>query len=195
MVGQATSFTAEADDPDGERVEVSYILDGRAVASGPSYRFSAQKPANHRLEIVASDASGAKTVVTKDIRVSSRRPSKADTTPPKPSDEPDWKVGVRQAFAGYETAIESKDMSRLQQVWILSPESRYFQRWERKFALSDPIGLDVDIRSMEKNGPQVSVVFHQTEASKGKTRTYPYRAILVERGGIWQILENKLHKN
>jgi tetratricopeptide (TPR) repeat protein len=194
-VGQATSFTAEADDPDGERVVVTFILDGRTVASGPSYRFSAQKPANHRLEIVASDASGAKTVLTKDIRVSSRRPPKTGTTPPKPSDEPEWKVGVRQAFAEYETAIESKDMSRLQQVWILSPESLYFQRWDMKFGRPDPIGLDVDIRSMEKNGPQVSVVFHQTEASKGKTRTYPYRAILVERGGVWQILENELHKN
>ena len=104
-------------------------------------------------------------------------------------------MGVRQAFAEYETAIESKDMSRLQQVWILSAESLYYQRWEMKFDRPDSIGLDVDIRSMEKDGPQVSVVFHQTEASKGKKRTYPYRAILVERGGVWQILENKLHKN
>jgi tetratricopeptide (TPR) repeat protein len=196
-VGQAKSFSATATDPDGERVDVTFVLDGRKVASGPSYRFNAAKAANHRLEIVASDASGAKTVITKQIRVSStsvdRVPPTPAPTPAGPNDEPAWKVGVREALGEYESAIEAKDMARLQQVWMLNDESLYFRRWQAKFESSHDISVEIAIRSMENQGAQVMVEFDQTEQSRGKIRTWRYHSTLIERGGAWQIVENKLH--
>jgi len=207
-VGQSQSFNATANDPDGEKVELAFVLDGRKVAGGSSYRFTADKAANHRLEIVASDASGAKTVLTKEIRVSSipvvaKKTTTAPSTPlppapappaPAPADQPAWKTGVLTTLGEYERALEAKDMRRLEQVWLLPSDSLYRMRWESKFSREESLDVGIDVRSMERRGDQVSVVFDQTEASPTKTRTWRYEALLVPRGSNWQIVENKLQK-
>jgi hypothetical protein len=108
-----------------------------------------------------------------------------------------WRAGVNAAFAAYETALERKDMKHLERVWTFFPGSIYRVRWESKFRRPEPLDVSIDIRSMEKDAnDQVIVRFEQTESSPVRTRTYAYKAVLLERKstGEWQMIENRLQK-
>lgn len=134
-----------------------------------------------------------------------RKPARSYPAAPMPSPvtEPElpsgdqWRTGVNAAFAAYETALEQKDMRGLERVWVFFPGSIYRVRWESKFRRPEPLDISIDIRSMEKDAnDQVIVHFDQKEASPARTRTYAYKAVLMERKstGEWQMIENRLQK-
>jgi hypothetical protein len=120
------------------------------------------------------------------------------TTLEVPAEVEGWKVGVYAALQEYEAALDQKDMDRLARVWIFKPGSIYKKRWESKFKKPAPLEVSVDVRKVNRKGDhQATVVYDQTESSSGRTRTYAYKAILMERTstGEWQIVENRIQKN
>jgi hypothetical protein len=228
--GKSQTFGATVKDPDGDAVSTEFVLDGQRVASGSSYTFSADAPGEHTLEVIATDAGGATTKLTRRVRVSrepviaaapaTKRAAPPTTrvapppqkppaeivvaakAPPKTLEAPPsvqgWEAGVYAALQEYESALDQKDMDRLARVWIFKPGSIYKKRWESKFKKPAPLEVSVDVRKVNREGDhQASVVYDQTESAGGRTRTYAYKAVLMERTstGEWQIVENRIQKN
>ena len=207
-VGQSKEFRASFSDPDGDPVSAVFLLDGREVTRGERYRFAARKVGAHKLEVVAEDSAGARTVLARTISVAKAAPPPPPVTrppppppvrppPPPPDNRPppaQWEAGVRSALTSYEQALNAKSMRELEQVWLLPADSLYRLRWKSKFDRAEALDVSVEILSMDKKGEQVTVVFNQREATPSKTRTWKYEAILGLRGGDWQIMENKLKR-
>jgi hypothetical protein len=97
-------------------------------------------------------------------------PMPAPVTEPELPPGDHWRTGMNAAFEAYETALERKDMKGLERVWVFFPGSIYRVRWESKFRRPEP--------------------------SPARTRTYAYKAVLLERKstGEWQMVENRLQK-
>jgi hypothetical protein len=213
--GQKARITAKTSDPDGDPVQTAFRLDGRPVGEGASYEFSSDKPGTYRLEVVGTDAAGARTVVARSIRVKAPPvvaavPKPAPPAPPPPAAKPrpepkpapkpappPAKEGWRVALQRYEAALEDKNMKQLQSVWLLPQGSPYRMRWENKFSRNTPIDIDVHIRKVNEQGKdRVIVIFDQTESQGGRTRTYTYQAVLLKRETTddWQIIDAKFVK-
>jgi hypothetical protein len=88
--GAQQTFKATSSDPDGDPVSTRFRLDGEEVESGPTYRFSAGRPGSYQLEVVAEDAAGGETVLSRSIRVSEapRRVAKVEPPPRPPEPAP-----------------------------------------------------------------------------------------------------------
>ncbi|MCI0633913.1 MAG: hypothetical protein L0206_08380, partial [Actinobacteria bacterium] len=178
-------FQAKASDPDGDDVSIVFRLDGKQVASGTSYDFSASQPGSHELDVVASDEGGQEARVRRHIEVAGR-PEDPTTT------------GVQRALARYASCLEKKDEKCLRDVWILADNSLYLRRWRSQFKRSDPLEVSIDLESLEKRGNQVTVIFAQNESwSSQAPKSYTYKAVLVERKSTkdWQMIDNQLFGN
>jgi serine/threonine protein kinase len=215
-LGQTQEFQATVRDPDGDPVVTEFLLDGRSVGTGTAYTFSPTAPGDHTLQVIATDEAGARTKLTRTIAVATQvarraperipeppapRPAPPVRKEPPPSPKPvvtGWEAGVHAALEEYEAALEQKDMDRLARVWVFKPGSMYKRRWESKFRKPDPLEVQVDIRKVDREGDhKATVLFEQTESSAGRTRTYAYRAVLIERTstGEWQIIDNHIERN
>ena len=205
-VGEAKDFRATYSDPDGDSVTTVFLLDGEPVAEGGSYRFEAATVGAHKLEVVADDGAGAKTVLARTISVAKKS---AASAPPRPAPPPvapvekkvvaaatSWEGGVRNARSAYERALNAKSMRELEQVWLLPEDSLYRTRWKSKFSRPEELAVSVEILSIDKSGKQVRVVFNQREATPQRTRTWKYEALLIKRSSSdeWQIVENKVKR-
>jgi outer membrane biosynthesis protein TonB len=192
------NYTLEvvATDPGGatqtlnRRIRVSPPPTPKRVASAPK-----PKP-----EVAPAPRPAPKVAATPEPKPELKVAAVPKPAPPKPPELPPgerWRAGVSTALQEYEAALEQKDMKRLERIWIFSPGSIYRTRWESKFRRPDPLDISIEIRSMEKEANnQVTVLFQQRESSSTRTRTYAYKAVLLERKttGEWQIIENRLQK-
>ncbi len=199
--GEKQGFRAKASDPDGGEVSIVFRLDGKQVASGPLYEFTASQPGTHELLVVATDAGGEARSVRRRIEVPARvaRVSPPTTIPhePPPDDPTDPTQGVHRALARYESCLESKKMECLTNVWItlLQPEYKLYRfRFEKLFRDDRPLEVSIALQSVEPDGDQVTVVFEQSESSWASQEPKRYRAVLRKRKTTneWQMTENKL---
>jgi hypothetical protein len=199
--GSSSSFSARVSDPDGDSTQTVFLLNGRKVASGTSWRLDNAPAGRHKLEVVATDAAGARTTVTRTLEVKATTVADsrdAGTRPPPPSPPPPGdNPGIREALERYENCLNRRDMGCLEKVWILPAGSIYRKRWERKFSSPDPFQVDVTIQSIQRRGDdQATVLYHQREASPNKSKVWPYKAVLLKRTtDEWQIIENALERS
>jgi hypothetical protein len=179
-VGESHEVRASTSDPDGDRVSTEFRLDGRAVGSGSTYRFAAEKPGSYQLDVVATDPSGAVARKRQTIQVKEAAATEG------------WRVALQR----YERALERKDMKKLQDVWLLPKGSPHRMRWENRFRRPDPLEIDIAIRKVDVKGDRAVVVFDQTESQGTRTRTYKYQAVLLKRATTndWQIVETHFLK-
>ena len=73
-------------------MSTEFVLDGRPVASGPSYTFSGVEPGRFNLEVIATDAGGARTSLRRRIEVRTqvaRRVPAREPEPPAPKRAPE----------------------------------------------------------------------------------------------------------
>jgi tetratricopeptide (TPR) repeat protein len=77
--GQTLPFRADARDPDGDPVEVTWLLDGKPVASGETYSFNARRTGEHTLVARAEDSARATREVRRRLTVRAK---------PEPVSEP-----------------------------------------------------------------------------------------------------------
>lgn len=190
--GQRIGFRAVVSDPDGDQTSTEFRLDGKPVATGPTYDFASAEPGRHQLEVIAKDPAGARAIARRTIEVSvggATAPRPEAATAPAPSV---W----RAALERYEEALENKDLAELGRIWDLPPNSLYRQRWESKFKRSDPLEITISIREVVNEAPtDVKVVFDQEESQGGRSRRYKYEARLLKRDDDWKIVDNQLVPN
>jgi serine/threonine-protein kinase len=121
-IGQSTTFTAKADDPDGDEVTIDYFVDGRPMSHGGanvSYLYDAQKPGSFVLEARATDARGASTSTKRRIDVQPNQPSRVALTL-SPSEE---KVTVRVGdHVKFRAAVGSESGTAIPVVFLLDGE-------------------------------------------------------------------------
>ena len=204
-VGETRTFTARAQDPDGDAVTVRFALNGSVVAQGDTYDFVANTPGKFRIEAQASDSRGAITRLIRGIEVSSPQTrGPAETPPPEPKapevaalvptqPAPTPTPGtdpVIEAMEEYQQAYQERDMLRLSRVWMMSSfEKAYLRRY---FETCD-IRVLLDLKDPTLDGDTASVEFEQSiryRCSEGEASDYALmRAQLVKRSsGAWQIL-------
>jgi serine/threonine protein kinase len=68
-VGDVRRFAARASDPDGDGVEVEYLLEGHVVGEGTSFVFRADRPGDFRLVARARDGRGGMVEAIRFVRV------------------------------------------------------------------------------------------------------------------------------
>lgn len=68
-VGDRLDFSAQASDPDGDRVRVEFLMNGKKVATGGSFQFQAREPGRYTVTARAVDESGAVTSLERTIQV------------------------------------------------------------------------------------------------------------------------------
>ena len=190
-VGKSRDFVAKATDPDGDRVNVVYKLDGKRVGKGDSYRFSAKTEGRHVLEVLASDPQGAAAPsVKKTIVVAAVQRQKPIPAVQRPGGKK-MKKELVDALAQYERAFESCNVSKLEQIWVMQgPEKLAYQTICENFA-----PLRVTAKATEKHsvkGDQALVCYSLNAISKGSgTPVIPNQVMtgtMVDRGDGWQFI-------
>lgn len=189
-LGEEQTFVATTDDPDGDAVDLIWKLDGVRVATGPSYAFSAVEEGSHRLDLIATDARGARSREKRRLLVSSIggiavRPGLAV---PKE---------VLAALRQYREAIEAKDLARLRDVWLgltLFPQGqgdRWIPRYRGMFDSPRPIRLDLRVEGISAiSRGEVALTLQQTmKRGNLDPHRHTYRVALLKRrdDDHWQI--------
>ena len=178
-VGGKKTFKATASDPDGDAVATRFQLDGWTVGTQNTYVFSATKPGDFELEINATDARGAASAQTRKIRV-----TKAHDTVTRYD-------GVYKALDRFESALNSRSMEDLEDVFPTINKSPYGQIYPQKWRSDPKLEFSIAKISKPKQGKQgVTVDFVLTESSpQRKPRPRTYVALLLKRKttGEWQI--------
>lgn len=182
-LGGKLDLTATATDPDGDPVEIFFDLDGKKTA-GPAFRFTAERPGEHRLEVIARDSHGAtrslaRTLVVRRPPTPVAKPVPTRKPPPKPiaknvpltSPPPDIvgaAVGpcenpndpnrplaeVLQLFA---TAFETCKLSELERVWRMNPTDKLgYQQFCSFYRNLDISGIASEF---DNQGKQASICF------------------------------------
>jgi hypothetical protein len=197
-VGESKTFVSDANDPDGETVTTEFHLDGRVVSRSDRYTFRADRKGTHKLEVVAKDEAGKRSVARRTIEVGTvqtaavRPPTPPPPPPPAtglPASLPGWRGDVVEALRRYEEALESHDIGDLERVLLMGSNSPVRSFYERKFQRGEPHEVAVKLKGeIQGDGKTATVDFDQTERSASRTRTYRYRAHMIQRsGGDWQI--------
>jgi serine/threonine-protein kinase len=125
--GDRQSFTARADDPDGDTVTTEFLLDGRKVAAGERYDFQAEQEGTFTLLVRATDAQGARVTGKRTITVAALQTAReAVVEAPEPPVRQDTgsppASPLETLVEEYEQALASCNSTRLRQVLRMTPK-------------------------------------------------------------------------
>ena len=195
-VGERREFRIEASHPDGDPITTRFLLDGKPVAEGAAYTFTAEKPGNFVLTGRAADPQGGVTSVDRRIEVhakvaatvpSAPTPAPAQTeaaTPPPapvvartvPPEEPaktvphrDPREAALAALAEYKAAYESRNIDRLAHVWIMNATQR--ARMKDTFENADSIDVRIQQGDVVVEEDSVTINFRQELTLTGPSMT------------------------
>jgi len=187
--GQSKDFRVEAKDPDGDPVTTRFLLDGKAVSEGSRWRFVADAPGTHLLQVQVQDPQGGETSVERKLEVRAKNaPAEtaraAEPTPPAAAPAPvvasiaptappsravphrDPKEAALAALQEYKAAYEARDVTRLARIWRMNPGQR--AATESVFESADNVKVSLDVRKVDVvDGDNVSVDFDQELAFSG----------------------------
>jgi hypothetical protein len=181
--GQILRFEATATDPEKTPVRVTYKIDGKPERRGNSYDFVRTAPGSYTVQITAQDEDGLETTETRSVDV------RAGTIFPPATAA--WEQGVYDALVKYETAIEAKDMSKLELVWKFNPRKNNRQLWSSRFKKTQNISITLEVdppRQLPRD--QAEVKFLLSPLLDGNpARRYMITATLLKRMNGWQIIK------
>ncbi|MBW2414867.1 MAG: protein kinase [Deltaproteobacteria bacterium] len=134
VVGESVAFRATVSDPDGDKVEVRFDVDGKTAKLGTRYTFKPDAPGTYTVKAVATDGrrptSATRTIVVKPkaavvARVEPKTaprvaaPKLATPTATQPAGVPDK---VEKFLEEYRRAFERKDMSALRSMRVMDDD-------------------------------------------------------------------------
>jgi serine/threonine protein kinase len=195
-VGEKREFRIEASHPDGDPITTRFLVDGKPVAEGAAFTFSAEKPGNFVLTARAADPQGGVTSVDRRIEVRAKVAATAPPVPPSapaqtqaatpppaavvaravPPEEPaktvphrDPREAALAALAEYKAAYESRNIDRLARVWIMNATQR--ARMKDTFENADSIDVRIEQRDVVVEEDSVTINFHQELTLTGPSMT------------------------
>jgi hypothetical protein len=120
-IGRSQTFKADVKDPDGDAVDQVWKLDGKQVDTGPRYTFQGKAEGSHKLEFVATDTGGERTVAMRRIEVTraAPRPPEKINAPPVVSVTPgSAKLELTEGeHLTYEASVRDPDGDRVETKW------------------------------------------------------------------------------
>jgi serine/threonine-protein kinase len=195
-LGEKREYRIEASHPDGDPVTTRFLLDGKQVAEGTLFTFSAEKPGNFLLTARAMDPQGAVASVDRRIEVRAKattaaapvpapEPARTETAAPPPAPvvartaapEPpatavphrDPREAALAALAEYKAAYESRNIDRLARVWIMNATQR--ARMKDTFENADSIDVRIEQRDVVVEEDSVTINFRQELTLTGPSMT------------------------
>jgi hypothetical protein len=194
--GEKREYRIEASHPDGDPLTSRFLLDGKPVAEGSLFTFSAEKPGNFLLTARATDPQGGVASVDRRIEV---RAKTATPAPPAPAPEPartesiapppapvvartappeppataaphrDPREAALAALGEYKAAYESRNIDRLARVWIMNATQR--ARMKDTFENADSIDVRIEQRDVVVEEDSVTINFRQELTLTGPSMT------------------------
>lgn len=193
-LGEKRAFRIEASHPDGDPITMRFLLDGKPVAEGSVFTFSADKPGSFVLTARAADAQGGVASVDRRIEVRAKAaaaaapvpaPAQTETAAPPPAavvaravppEAPAKTVPHREpreaalaALAEYKAAYESRSIDRLARVWIMNATQR--ARMKDTFENADSIDVHIEQRDVVVEEDSVTINFRQELTLTGPSMT------------------------
>jgi hypothetical protein len=172
--GESVEFRADATDPDGDPVKISYRVDGREVGSERRFRYRAKGAGTEEFEIVATDDAGASTSLTRRVRISAA-----------PADPGSL---VRRALADYTSALNQKNAARLAAVFPGYEADTYGKMLLPRIGAANSV-VTTSLASAEPRDPtgsEYQIRFSQREKSSFKDTTRNCSAVLRRSGNQYR---------